>query len=106
MKRIVLTFGCLSGAVSAAMMWATVPFLERIGFDNAAFVGYTAIVLSFLFVFFGVRAYREHLGDRPLTFASAFTAGLLITYPQATRALGTHMHDETVRPAPLFAALA
>jgi uncharacterized protein DUF4199 len=79
MKRIVLTFGCLSGAVSAAMMFATVPFVDQIGFDRGAIVGYTAIVLSFLFVFFGVRAYRDQLGPAPLSFASAFGVGILIT---------------------------
>jgi Protein of unknown function (DUF4199) len=78
-KRIVLTFGCLSGAVSAAMMFATVPFLDQIGVDRGAIVGYTGIVLSFLFVFFGVRAYREQLGGAPLSFGNAFGVGLLIT---------------------------
>ena len=79
MKKIVLTFGCLSGAVSAAMMFASIPFMERIGFDKGLIVGYTAIVLSFLFVFFGVRAYRESLGGAPLTFGRAFGVGILIT---------------------------
>lgn len=78
-KKIVLTFGCLSGAVSAAMMFATIPFMDRIGFEKGAIVGYTAIVLSFLFVFFGVRAYRERLGGAPLTFGAAFGVGILIT---------------------------
>ena len=79
MKRIVLTFGCLSGAVSAAMMFATIPFMNQIGFDRGVIVGYTAIVLSFLFVFFGVRAYREQLGGAPLSFSRAFAVGLMIT---------------------------
>jgi hypothetical protein len=79
MKRIVLIFGCLSGAVSAAMMFATLPFMEQIGFDRGFIVGYTAIVLSFLFVFFGVRAYREQLGGAPLSFGRAFAVGLMIT---------------------------
>lgn len=78
-RKIVLTFGCLSGAVSAAMMFATLPFIDEIGLDNGAVVGYTAIVLSFLFVFFGVRAYREQLGATPLTFTNAFGVGILIT---------------------------
>ena len=44
MKKYVLTFGLFSGAVSAAMMLASVPFLDRIGFENGAVFGYTAIV--------------------------------------------------------------
>lgn len=78
-KKIVLTFGCLSGAVSAAMMFATLLFVDRMGFDKGAIVGYTGIVLSFLFVFFGVRAYRERLQGAPLTFRAAFGVGILIT---------------------------
>ena len=79
MKKTVLTFGVLSGVVSAAMMIATVPFLEKIGFDKGLFVGYTAIVLSLLFVYFGVRSYRDNqLGGR-ITFGRGFGVGILIT---------------------------
>ena len=47
-KKTVLTFGLISGVLSSVMMLATVPFMERIGFDRGVIVGYTAIVLSFL----------------------------------------------------------
>src|SRR5262245_45469237 len=76
-KKVILTFGCLSGVVSAGLMFATVPFLEKI--DQGLVVGYTAMVISFLFVFFGVRSYRESLGGAPLTFGNSFGVGLLIT---------------------------
>jgi hypothetical protein len=42
-------------------------------------IGYTAMVISFLFVFFGVRAYREQSGSGTFTFGRGFKAGLLIT---------------------------
>jgi len=78
-RKIVLTFGCLSGLVSAGLMFATVPFIDAIGFDKGTIVGYTAMVLSFLLVFFGVRRYRDSLGGAPLTFANALGVGLMIT---------------------------
>jgi len=78
MKRIVLTFGAISGAVSASLMLATLPFMHRIGFDKGLIVGYTAIVASFLPVFFGIRAYRQQTGGT-LTFGRGFAIGLLIT---------------------------
>lgn len=78
MKRIVLKYGLISAALSSAMMLATVPFLHKLGFDKGAIVGYTAIVLSFLLVFFGVRSYREANGGR-LSFGRGFLVGLLIT---------------------------
>ncbi len=79
MKKVVLTFGLLSGAVAAAMMFLTLPFAERIGFDRAMVVGYTIIVISMLFVYFGVRSYRDNVLGGRMTFGAGFRAGLLIT---------------------------
>jgi len=79
MKKTVLTFGLISGALSSLMMVATVPFADRIGFDKGAIVGYTAIVLSFLLVFFGIRSYRDNVGNGQITFGKAFAVGISIT---------------------------
>ena len=79
MKRIVLTFGLISGVVSATMMLGTLLSLDRIGFDKGVIVGYTAIVLSFMLVFFGIRSYRENVGGGRITFGRAFAVGILIT---------------------------
>jgi len=79
MTKVVLTFGLLSGVLSAAMMASTVPFIEAIGFDRGVVVGYTAIVISFLFVYFGVRSYRDNVLGGRLTFGQGFNAGILIT---------------------------
>jgi hypothetical protein len=78
MKKTVLTFGLISGVVSSAMMVAFVPFIDDMGFDRGLMVGYTAIVLSFLLVFFGIRSYREQSGGH-LTFGRGFTVGILIS---------------------------
>ena len=79
MKKTVLTFGVLSGVVSAVLVAATMPFIEQIGFDRGMVVGYTAIVISFLFVYFGVRSYRDNVLGGRLTFGQGFRAGILIT---------------------------
>jgi hypothetical protein len=79
MKRIVLTFGFLSGGVLSAMMLLTLPFINQIGFDRAEVIGYATIAAAFLLVFFGVRAYRDRVVQGPLTFGRALTVGLLIT---------------------------
>lgn len=79
MKKTVLTFGFLSGALSALMLFGTVPFMDRIEFDKGAIVGYTAMVISFLFVYFGVRSYRDNVGGGQLSFGRGLAVGLLIT---------------------------
>ncbi|MEO5510823.1 MAG: DUF4199 domain-containing protein [Longimicrobiales bacterium] len=79
MKKTVLTFGFISGAVLSALMVATLPFAEKIGFDRAMVVGYTTMVLAFLLVFFGIRSYRDNVGHGRITFGRAFMVGILIT---------------------------
>jgi uncharacterized protein DUF4199 len=78
MKKTVLTWGLISGAISSAMMLATLPFIDAIGFDKSEILGYTTLVLSSLLVFFGVRSYRENAGAGRLTFGRGFLVGVLI----------------------------
>jgi hypothetical protein len=79
MKKTIFTFGLISGAISALMMVATMPFEGRIGYDKALVLGYTTIVLSFLLVYFGIRSYRDNSGNGQITFAKAFAVGISIT---------------------------
>jgi len=77
MKRIVLIFGLISGALMALFMFAYLPFMEKIG-DKGAYVGYTSMVLAFILVFFGIRSYRENVGGGTISFGRAFAVGILI----------------------------
>lgn len=79
MKKTVLTFGLIGGAIMAVMMYATLPFMDKIGFDKGEIVGYTTMILAFMLVFFGIRSYRENVSAGRITFGRAFAVGLLIT---------------------------
>jgi hypothetical protein len=79
MKRIVLIFGLIAGAVLTVVMFGTMPFLNSIGYNLAMTIGYTTMVLSFLTVFFGVRSYRENINGGVISFGRAFAVGILIT---------------------------
>ena len=79
MKKTVLTFGLIGGAIMATMMFATLPFADKIGFDKGVIVGYTTMILAFMLVFFGIRSYRENVSDGYITFGRAFAVGILIT---------------------------
>jgi hypothetical protein len=54
-------------------------FAERIGFDRALIAGYTAMLVAFLLVFFGIKSYRDNVGNGEISFGRAFTVGILIT---------------------------
>jgi len=78
MKRVVIVFGLISGVISSVMMFLTLPFVNNGTLKNGYVVGYTAIFLSFLLVFFGIRSYRENAGGA-ITFGRGFSVGILIT---------------------------
>lgn len=79
MKKTVLTFGIISGVIVAVLMGVNTFFADRIGFDRAIFAGYAAMLVAFLLVFFGIKSYRDNIGNGEISFGRAFTVGILIT---------------------------
>jgi hypothetical protein len=79
MKKTIITFGLISGVISSVLMLGTTAIVDRIGFDKGYILGYTAIVLSFLLVFFGIRSYRDNVAEGHITFGKAFAVGICIT---------------------------
>jgi hypothetical protein len=79
MRKIVLTFGLIGGAIVSVMMMITIPLQNRIGFDHGMVIGYTTMVLAFLMVYFGIRSYRDNVAGGEVRFGRAFAVGLLIT---------------------------
>ena len=79
MKKIVLTFGLIAGAIlSAVMLAVTVPFHDEMGLNAGFVVGYASMVLGFMSIFFGVRAYRDTVNGGTVRFGRALAVGLLI----------------------------
>jgi hypothetical protein len=78
MRKTVLTFGLIAGAILSLMLVASFAVFDVIGFDRAAIVGYTSMVLAFLLIFFGVRSYRDDVAGGTIGFGRAFVVGALI----------------------------
>jgi hypothetical protein len=79
MKKIVLTFGLLAGAIMSAVFLITIPFHESIGLEKGMIIGYTSMVLSLLLVYFGVRSYRDNVAGGSIGFGRALGVGALIS---------------------------
>jgi uncharacterized protein DUF4199 len=79
MKKTVLMFGLISGAIAALMMFVTVPLIGRVPFEYLTVLGYTTFVAAFMMVFFGIRSFRDKVAGGTITFGRAFTVGILIT---------------------------
>lgn len=81
MKRLVLKYGLISGVILATLTAIMLPLCmnRTIDMRSSQLIGYTSMALSFIAVFFGIRAYRDGQNGGTITFGQAFKVGILIT---------------------------
>jgi len=86
MKKTVLTYGLLSGGIAALLMLGMALYTgnDPEKFSNGEVFGYAGIILSMVFVFLGVRAYRDQVASGVISFGKAFQVGLFITLISCT----------------------
>lgn len=89
MKKIVLTYGLIAGAIMTAMFLITLPFHDRITNEQGMLLGYAGMVMAFLLVYFGVRSYRDNVAGGRIGFAKALGVGALIALVASTLYVGT-----------------
>lgn len=83
MTRPSFKYGSIAGVIMVVVFF--LPFLIFKGQDLYNFflvgeiIGYSTMILSLLFVFFGIRSYRDSELGGMITFGKAFATGLLIT---------------------------
>lgn len=78
MKKTVLKFGLIAGGIMSGLMVATIPFMHSLGNEVGMVIGYTGMVMAFLFIYFGVRSYRDEVAGGRIGFVKALGVGLLI----------------------------
>lgn len=82
MKKIVITYGLISAGISAIMWTIIMSFMKQnqdFGFESSMIVGYSAMVISFLMIYFGMAAYRDNKGGGHITYGKAVQVGLWIS---------------------------
>jgi hypothetical protein len=78
MKKIVLTFGLISGLIMSVLMGGSLLLADKIGSGHSVVLGYTIMVASFLLIYFGIRSYRDITLAGQISFGRAFACGILI----------------------------
>ncbi len=88
MKRIVLTYGLIAGAVVSIFMTTTMLIADRQEtVDTGAssmIVGYLGMLISFAFIFVAIKSYRDKENGGVVSFGKAFSIGLLISLVAST----------------------
>jgi hypothetical protein len=81
MKKIIITFGLIGGAIVSACMLATVPLWRNgaITPANGQLLGYSTMVIALSMVFVGIKNFRDNHQNGSITFGKAFKIGILIS---------------------------
>ena len=81
MKKAVLRFGtysALAELLSFVACWLILS-VSHMSIDAQGNLGWAAILCPLIFIYFGIRYYRDRVGDGSITFLGALKIGLLIT---------------------------
>jgi hypothetical protein len=80
MKKIILRYGgyaALFELIFFVLTWLFI-YVTNAGHKTQGYIGYVDIICPLLFVYFGIRYYRDHLNNGSITFMKALGLGLLI----------------------------
>src|ERR1700743_3788180 len=80
MKKTVLRYGIYSGLAEFVFFVLTWLFIYITNVDRGVqgYIGYVAIICPLVFVYFGIRYYRDRINDGSITFLKALQVGLLL----------------------------
>lgn len=81
MKKIILVYGLIAGAIAAGMFLISIPLQYAGYFDPnvGMIVGYTSMVVAFSMIFFAIKNHRDNHNNGSITFGIGFKIGILIT---------------------------
>lgn len=81
MKKVVLTFGLISGTLVTSFLIVHMVLMSMgiVNFDNGELLGYSGMIVSFSMIFFGIKSYRDRQAGGAVKFGTGLKIGLLIT---------------------------
>ncbi len=89
MKKVILTYGLIAGAIVAAfMVCSSYGCVSNGNYEASMLLGYTGMIVAFSFVFIGIKNYRDKQNDGVITFGQALKIGALISLIASTVYVG------------------
>jgi hypothetical protein len=87
MKKIILVFGLLAGAIVSTIMAISMSMCYRdpsaLG-DNSMLIGYLSMIIAFSLIYVAVKNYRDKYNDGTVSFGKAFKIGFFVTLIAST----------------------
>ena len=102
MKSIAFRYGIYAGllilVLAAIHVFVLMP--PNISWEMAEVVGYLTMLLSMIFVFIGIRYYRDHVNNGYLTFGQGLKLGaLIVLVPALTFGLFDILYTQVLHPS-------
>ncbi|MEK8181137.1 DUF4199 domain-containing protein [Flavobacterium buctense] len=88
MKKIIITNGLIAGAIVATFMVYGTYKMNQEDFEPSMILGYAGMLIAYVFVFLGIKNYRDNYNNGAITFGKAFKIGMLISLIAATIYVG------------------
>lgn len=80
MRKIVIVYGLIAGAILAGMVFLMIVIVgDSEDFERGQSLGYISRALGFSMIFFGIRSHRDKNLQGVISFNLAFRIGILIT---------------------------
>ena len=79
MKRTILKYGIYSLLTAAGLFALALLLGKGLDYSVQEIIGYTSMAISLIFVFFGIRHYRDHENNGKISFLKALGVGILIS---------------------------
>ena len=99
MKKIVLRYGIYSTIFIIALMSVFFFLVRNLNYDKQEVAGYLSMLVSMVFVFFGIKHYRNEKNNGFLTFGQGLKVGVLIVlFPSVCFGLFDVLYTSVLNP--------
>jgi hypothetical protein len=99
MKNTVLKFGFYGLLIGLGLFLAGLVFMKDADLSTGEIVGYTTMIASLSFVFFGIRHYKEKVNKGKISFGKAISIGMLIScFPAIGIAIADYIYTKIINP--------
>ena len=88
MKKNIIVYGLIAGAVVSVLMLSSVNYLSHcegnVDYGTSMLIGYASMLIAFSLVFVGIRNYRDKHNQGVISFGKAFKIGIMIVLIAST----------------------
>ena len=99
MKTTVIKFGIYGLILAMVIFLGALYFGQELPYSTQEVLGYTSMIVSLIFVFFGIKHFRDRENEGSVSFGKALIIGLLISLITALGfGIGDYIYTTAINP--------